>query len=112
MEKEEQQDLVKAIKLKSDKQSERLKQLGITGEATPYQPIRIGRIFIEGNEKTADEKIIEVLKLNPGQLVEISMVEQARIRFKSAGFQSATVEVISSEFGSLYKDILVKVVEK
>src|SRR5579872_3238224 len=109
MEKKEQ-DLIKTIQQKTLKQNERMKQLGLT--ATGSSPDRVGRIIIEGNTVTTDGTICEMLNLQPGQVLDNSKLKEARDRLEKAGFESAVVELISSEVDSTYKDILVKVKEK
>ena len=111
LEKMEQQ-LIKAIQEKSQKQAERMKQLGVAPQAAPGTTHRVGRIIIEGNCVTPDEKFLELLKLSPGSVLENDVLEKARERFKKAGFQTATVELIPNEWDSVYQDIRVKVIEK
>jgi outer membrane translocation and assembly module TamA len=107
-----EQELLKAIKQKAAKQAERLKQLGVHPKVTNGEPLRIGKIIIEGNEKTRDEVILKMLKFSPGQVLEFPMLEQARARLIKEGFQRAAVEAVPNEPDSLYVDLLIKVVEK
>jgi hypothetical protein len=111
MEKAEQ-ELVKAIQQKSTKQAERMKQLGLNPAAATDGPKRVGRIIIEGNTVTTDGKILKMLKLRSGTVLEYPKLEEFRARLKKAGFQETSVELINNEWDSIYQDILVKVKEK
>jgi len=111
MEKKEQ-ELLKGIQLKAEKQADRMKQLGIVQKAANSAPVRIGRIMIEGNEITSDDAILKMVKFRPGEVWEQPLLEQARARLMKAGFQRSEVEVSPSEVGSAYVDVLIKVIEK
>jgi hypothetical protein len=84
-----EQDLIKVIQQKAEKQADRLKRLGIASPAAANSPVRIGRIKIEGNERTSDGKIMKIVKMenfSPGQVLEYPELEEARIRLVKAGF--------------------------
>lgn len=108
-----EQELSKSIKQKADKLTERMKQLGIDAPAVTDSPRhRVGRIIIEGNEKTADREILEFLELYPGQEYDDAAVRKSNARLKNARFGSATVEVLPNESDSVYVDVRIKVTEK
>lgn len=77
-------------------------------------PARIGQIFLIGNEKIADEVILEQVKLFPGQLLDypdLDAVERKLSRIK--GLKSnPKVTVIDRDGDSEFKDIQITVEEK
>jgi hypothetical protein len=107
-----EQELIKAIRQKAEKQVERMKLLGVE----PSGAKRVGRIVIQGNTITEDGVILDMVDLRPGQVIEPSRLEEANARLKKAEkkrkFQSATVELMPNEWDSIYLDVLVKVKEK
>ena len=107
-----EQELKAAIRKKLEAQTERLKKLGVAPQpAKEAEPDRVGRIIIEGNTKTPDEKIHALLELRPGQILQYPKLDTARTRLEKAGFSGATVEVLPDEIGSTFKDVRVKVIE-
>jgi hypothetical protein len=106
-----EQELARAIKQKSDRLTERMKQLGIAAPAATDSPPRVGRILIEGNEKTADGEILSLLELSPGECVENPKLDKARARLAKV-FDAAAVELLPKEKDSVYVDVLVRVTEK
>jgi outer membrane protein assembly factor BamA len=104
-----EQELIKAIQQKAARQAERIRQLIIAPPAAGA-PLRISRIMIEGNERTTDGKIMKIVNLLPGEVLEYPELEKARMRLANAGFQMASVEVIGNGDSS-FIEILIKVVE-
>jgi hypothetical protein len=103
----QEKELKAALGKKLEAQNERLKKLGVT----PKQPDHVGRIIIEGNTKTPDQKILDLLKLLPGQVLHYPALDVARARLEKAGFRDVTVEAVVSDPDSTFKDIRVKLTE-
>jgi outer membrane protein assembly complex protein YaeT len=86
---------------------------GINGDRG--QPKRVGNIKIEGNEITQDHVILRQLGILPGQLLQYTKLEDARVRLSRLGiFDQAIppeVTVIPNEMDSDFQDVLVKVNE-
>jgi outer membrane protein assembly factor BamA len=78
-------------------------------------PDRVGRIIIEGNDITRDRVILNQLDLRPGQVLDYTKPEDARMRLARLGIfdpeNPPTVEVLPNEFDSELKDIRVRVQE-
>jgi outer membrane protein assembly complex protein YaeT len=78
-------------------------------------PDRVGRIIIEGNEVTRDSVILNQIPLRPGQILDYTAIEDARMRLSRLGIfdpeDPPTVEVIQNEFDSPLKDVRVRVRE-
>jgi hypothetical protein len=83
-----------------------------SGSLKPAEPDRVGRIFIEGNTKTPDGKILGKLDLRPGQILQYPKLEDAYMKLRKAGFQDVMIEVLPNELDSVFKDIRVRVTEK
>jgi hypothetical protein len=108
----QEQELKAAIRKKLEAQAERLKKLGVAAPAAKEpEPDRVGRIIIEGNTKTRDQKILDKLDFRPGQVLHYPALDVARARLEKAGFRGVVVEVVPNEFDSTFKDIRVKVEE-
>jgi hypothetical protein len=105
-----EQELKAQLRKKLEAQTERLKKLGVAPKDAK-EPDRVGRITIEGNTKTSDNKILNLLNLRPGQLLRYPALEESRKNLETAGFRGATVEVVPNEIDSTFKDIRVKVDE-
>ena len=56
--------------------------------AKEKEPDRVGRIIIEGNTKTPDQKILDKLDLLPGQMLTLPALEEARANLEKAGFRA------------------------
>jgi len=108
-----EQDLKTTVRKKLEQQTERLNKLGVTPvPAKPAQPDRVGRIIIEGNTQTPDEKILNALALQPGQILQHTRLEYARMRLQKAGFRSVIVEIIPNDLGDdTFKDVRIRVEE-
>jgi hypothetical protein len=106
-----EQELKATIRKKLEKQTERLNKLGVTPKKEEKEPDRVGRIIIEGNTKTPDQKILEKVDLLPGQILHYPALEASRARLEKAGFTGVVVEVIANEMDSKFKDIRVRVTE-
>jgi|GEM_PF-6375753 len=102
-----EKELKATLRKKLEQQSERLQKLGVIAK----EPDRVGRIIIQGNTKTPDEKILEKLDLRPGQILQYPAIEASRLKLAKLGFRSVTVEVVPSELDSPFKDIRVTVEE-
>jgi len=107
-----EQDLVKAILQKADKQADRLKQLGLTTKTSLREPSRIGRILLQGIAEKDEEQVQKMLDFSPGQVLEYPMLEQARVRLTKAGYQMVVVEAQPKQSDAQYLDIHVKVGDK
>lgn len=106
-----EESLKQIIRKKLDEQDQRLKKLGLA-PPKEKEPDRVGRIIIEGNEKTDEEKILKLLwPLTPGAILHYCRLEEAQDNLDKAGFREATVEVVANEFDSAFKDIRVRVKE-
>ncbi len=105
-----EQALKATLQKKLETQAERLKKLGVTPK-DERQPDRVGRIIIEGNTKTKEEKILEMVGLLPGQVLQYPALDAARAKLEKAGFRGVSVEVIPNDRDSTFKDIRVKVSE-
>jgi hypothetical protein len=101
-------ELKAAVRKKLEQQSERLNKLGVR---KVVEPDRVSRIFIEGNTKTADQTILDILGVAPGQVLQQPWLEVARGRLEKAGFRNVVVEVVPGLAGTEFKDIRVKLVE-
>ena len=105
-------DLKAALRKKLDAQAERLKKVGVAPQpAKDKEPDRVGQIIIEGNAKTPQKKILDLVELQPGQVLPYPGLEAARVRLEKAGFRDVTVEVIPNKLDSGFKDVRVKVTE-
>ncbi|OWK46892.1 outer membrane protein assembly factor BamA [Fimbriiglobus ruber] len=84
-------------------------------EPSRGEPDRVGRIIIEGNTITAQRVIMNQLGLYPGQVLQYPKLKQAEANLSRLGIfdgeDPPTVEVIPSDFDSIYKDIRVRVKE-
>ena len=106
-----EQALKAALIKKLEAQAERLKKLGVVAPAKEKEPDRVGKIIIEGNTKTPDEKILKLVELKPGQVLPYPELEAARARLAKAGFRDVTVEVLANELDAAFKDVRVKITE-
>lgn len=88
------------------------KRLAELKEGKPH--VRVGQIFIIGNEKTRDSVILEQLPLFPGQPFNDSDVREAeRNLSRLKGFKSnPKVEVLDHDSDTEFKDIQIRVEEK
>ncbi|OWK38329.1 hypothetical protein FRUB_07449 [Fimbriiglobus ruber] len=102
-------ELTKAIRTLMGKQVERISRLGIV-PAVSAAPDRVGRIVITGNAGKDEKKILDAVKLTPGQSLAHPALEDARTRLTKAGYRKATVEVRPGETG--YVDLEVKIGEE
>jgi hypothetical protein len=114
----QEQTLKAEIRKKLEAQAERAKKLGVAPQppvlfpmAAQPEPDRVGRIIIEGNTKTRDEKILDKLDLRPGAILKYPALEAARVKLEKAGFRDVTVEAIPNDLDSMFKDIRVRVNE-
>ncbi len=107
-----EQDLIKVIQQKADKQADRMKQLGLMIKVPSTEPSRIGRIFLQGIAEKDEKQVQKMLDFSPGQVLEYPMLEQARVRLTKAGYQMVVVEVQPKQSDAQYLDILVKVGDK
>ena len=105
-----EQELKATVRKKLEQQAERLNKLGVTPKDMKT-PDRVGQIFIEGNTKTADQKILDKLDFRPGQVLQYPSLEIARAKLEKAGFKSVTVEAVPGELDATFKDIRVRVEE-
>jgi hypothetical protein len=107
----QEQELKAAIRKRLEAQAERLKKLGVAAPEKEKEPDRVGRIIVEGNTKTSDSKILNLLNLRPGQLLRYPALEESRKNLETAGFRGVFVEVVPNELDTPLKDIRVKVDE-
>ena len=108
----QEQELKAAIRKKLEAQAERLKKLGVAPQpAKEAEPDRVGQITIEGNTKTPDKTIRNMLSLFPGQVLKYPQLEESRKTLEKYGFLGVTVEVVPGEADSHFKDVRVKVTE-
>lgn len=107
-----EQELKATLRKKLEQQTERLKKLGVAPPVPvkEAEPDRIGRIIIEGNERTPDKKILDLLELQPGQILQYPALEPARTRLEKYGLLAVRVEVVPGTNGQ-FKDVRVKVIE-
>lgn len=107
-----EQDLKASVRKKLDAQNERLKKLGLAppAPAKDKEPDRVGRIIIEGNQRTSEKTILELLELQPGQILLYPALEPARARLEKYGLLAVRVEVVPGT-DAQYKDVRVKVIE-
>ncbi len=104
-------ELKAAVQKKLEAQAERLKKLGVNG--TPAEPDRVGRIVIEGNDKTPQQDILRALDLKPGAILAYPEVEAARARLlRDRRFHDVTVDVVASDLDEMHKDIKIRVLER
>jgi outer membrane protein assembly complex protein YaeT len=79
------------------------------------QPSRVGRVIIQGNDVTQDRVILNQLDLRPGQVLDYTKIDEARMRLARLGIFDAedppNVEVIPNELDSMFKDVRVTVKE-
>ena len=106
-----EQELKAALRKKLDEQNQRLKKLGVAAPEQEKEPDRVGRIIIEGNTKTSDNAILNLLNVRPGQLLSYPALEGSRKSLEMVGFRGATVEVVPNELDTAIKDIRVRVDE-
>ncbi|MDY3560187.1 hypothetical protein R5W23_001412 [Gemmata sp. JC673] len=104
-----EKELTEALRKKLQQQTERMQKLGVAPKAP--EPDRVGRILIEGNVKTPDGKILELLDFHAGQVLKHSAIEDGRAKLEKAGFRGATINVTPNELDATFKDIHVKVSE-
>ncbi|MCE9563176.1 MAG: outer membrane protein assembly factor BamA [Planctomycetes bacterium] len=78
-------------------------------------PDRVGRIILDGNTVTRDRVILNQLSLRPGQILDYSAIEDARMRLSRLGIfdpeDPPNIEVVQNEFDSPLKDVKVRVRE-
>jgi len=78
-------------------------------------PDRVGRVILEGNTVTRDRVILNQLSLRPGQILDYTAIEDARMRLSRLGIfdpeDPPNIEVLQNEFDSPLKDIKVRVRE-
>jgi hypothetical protein len=75
-------------------------------------PVRVGQIFLVGNEKTPQEAILALVPINPGQVLVYTDLRTAEQNLKRL-FNSATVTVIGAEAaGGPFRDVLISVQEQ
>lgn len=106
-----EQELALALRKKLEAQTERLKKLHIGWPPKEKEADRVGKIIIEGNTKTPDEKVLKLVELKPGQVLPYPELEAARARLTKAGFRDVTVEVLPNELDATFKDVRVKITE-
>jgi hypothetical protein len=106
-----EQELMKDIRQKLEKQAERAARLGIVpAKKDAAVPDRVGRIVIEGADEKAEKKIMDLVNFRPGQVLQYPEVEGTRLRLHKAGFELATVAVEASGDDG-FVDILIRVSE-
>ncbi len=75
-------------------------------------PVRVGQIFLVGNEKTPQAAILALVPLYPGQVLTYDDLKTAEQNLKRL-FNSATVSVINAEAAEgPFRDILIAVQEE
>jgi uncharacterized protein (TIGR03067 family) len=75
-------------------------------------PVRVGQIFIVGNEKTPQEAVLALVPLYPGQVLTYADLRTAEQNLKRL-FNSATVTVINAEASEgSFRDVLIAVQEE
>jgi outer membrane protein assembly complex protein YaeT len=78
-------------------------------------PDRVGRVIIEGNTITRDRVILNQMDIRPGQILDYTKVDEARMRLARLGIFSSepppSVTVVPNELDSMFKDIRVQVDE-
>jgi hypothetical protein len=122
-------ELMKAIQRKVEKHADRMNRLGVGGAGVPVVPVpatpsipppppfntpqlnapvpdRVGRIVIVGEKE--EKKILELVQIAPGQVLNYPSLEAARRRLVKAGYKSVTVEMRPGD-GGLLKDVVVTV---
>ena len=91
------------------------------GQAAQSEPDRIARITYAGNQRTADERIGDVLELYPGMLLpdeagllraEIRLLMRFHKRFDLAAGKRPTIRVLPRYGDSPFRDIEVRFPEK
>jgi hypothetical protein len=98
-------ELTKTIQKKAEKQSDRLKSLGLGGP----EGVDVGRvrtIRIEGATEKDEKKISTLLQIFPGQVLHAPTLEAARKRLEKAGYP-AVVELEPGD--GVFKDVVVKI---
>ena len=81
-------------------------------EVSEGRPYKIGKIHIEGNEKTKDHVIRRELPLEPGQPFDVNRTKVTKRRLENMNYFSS-VEVMPLDTSYIdEKDLLVRVVEK
>jgi hypothetical protein len=104
-----EKELKAAVLKKLQQQTERLNKLGVAPKAAESE--RVGRIIIEGNTNTPNEKILGMLGMHPGEVLKPAAIEEARTKLEKAGFRGVTVKVLHNELDDVFKDIHVQVTE-
>jgi len=87
--------------------------------AAQEPPVKIGRIFIIGNDITQECVVLKAMGLNPGQTVHYAEIRNAEKSLERLGIfkidrknrASPTVRVINPDDGMEFHDILVEVEE-
>jgi hypothetical protein len=79
-------------------------------------PDRVGRIIIEGNTDTPDRFILRFIDARPGQILNYPQLAEAQRKLVALRHfdrtDPPTVEVFANDFGSAYKDVIVRVKER
>jgi RNA polymerase sigma factor (sigma-70 family) len=102
---------------RAEEAARRLKAL--TAEATEgaapspgVAPVRVGQVFIVGNEKTPQASILALVPLYPGQVLTYADLRTGEQNLKRL-FNSATVSVINAEAAEgAFRDVLIAVQEE
>ncbi|MEM7699700.1 MAG: outer membrane protein assembly factor BamA [Verrucomicrobiota bacterium] len=83
-------------------------------DITEGSSYRVGRVHIEGNEKTNDPVIRRELPIEPGQEFDTTLIPVTKQRLENMNyFESVEIQPIDTSYTSAgEKDILVRVVEK
>src|SRR4051812_49132857 len=93
----------------------------ITGANIPPEPDRVGRIIIEGNDRTNSGDILDELRFCAGCLLpskadlldtEIRLLLKFHKRFDLADRQRPTIEIRELEFDTPWKDIVIHFPER
>src|SRR5437763_5743531 len=104
-----EQELVAAIRRKIEKQAERLERLGVAPRPAAATPDRVGRIVIVGASGEAEKRIVKLVGLTPGEVLNYPALAEAQRKLGLAGFPGASVQPHPSENGSGYVDVVVRV---
>jgi outer membrane protein assembly complex protein YaeT len=96
-----------------EKFSERRDAVDLVFQIREGPAVRVGRILLEGNVKTSDRVLLDVLAVAPGDVYNPELVSQSQQNLFDLGiFTTATVEPENRELQESYKNLQVKVRER
>jgi hypothetical protein len=102
-------DLKTAVQQKLEAIQKQADKLG-AGPAVPKarEPNRVGSVRVEGFSKKDEPKVVAMLKILPGQILQYPELEVTRARLEKAGFKGAEVLALPNDLDSAFNDILIR----